>query len=268
MEKIVSLVPQDGKLVAVIDGGQPIEIKTSLIVPSWIPKQDWAWRINVEDPATNNKIRKAKFVVSTELYVDGALSYAGRDVAIAFNGTGLILGSGKPYVRAVDISVARFMADNGIKTLMKFPPSTDRIRKTGFTIQFRVYDVDGNEQMPVAGSFLLDQEKPWIVEHRKVQLSTVSEWRGLYIPNGYKFKPKPWSDEDIADKLCDAIMHSEEATVGEEPAVAKEEETSNNAFGPRLGDIIGDALDNAVTTNSSAESAGEVSLSVEQAPQA
>lgn len=266
MEKIVTIVPEEGKLNLIIDG-KTMELKDSIVIPSWIPKQDWAWRINNEPVETNKHIRHAKFMISTELYVDGALMYSGRDVAIGFNGTGLILGSGKPYVRAVDASVVRFMEDHGIKTLMKYPPSADRIRKTGFTIQFRVYDTEGNEQMPVAGSFMLDNERPWIVEHRKVQLSTVSEWKGLYVPNGYKFKPKAGSTEDIADKLCDAIAHTEEATIGEEPAVKEEEESSNNnAFGPCLGDIAGDVLD--AVTNPPAEPAGEVALSVEQTPQA
>ena len=85
---------------------------------------------------------------------------------------------------------------------------------------------------------MLDPEKPWVVAHRKVQLSTVSEWRGLYVPNGYNCQStKDTSMEEVADRLIDAIEHLEEASVpseDESECVA----TIGDAIGPVLDQVI------------------------------
>ena len=241
MEKLITVVPntETNKLVAEIDG-QKVTLETCVVVQSWDKaNQGWFWKINVEDPKSDPRIRNAKFLVSTELYRDGELEYAGRDVAIGKNGTGIILGSGKPYVRAVDISVAEFMRANKVATLMKTPPSTDRIRTKGSTITFKVFGLDGKEVKPVAGSFMLDPEQVWVVEHRRVQLSNHSEWKGLYIPNGWKFKKEEPKTEPakVEVKPEQGIVHEEEAVM--------EPNSSEEAF-TTLGAQVGDQLDQAI----------------------
>jgi len=248
MEKLFTLIPNNetGKLIAEIDGTKTV-LETCLVIQSWDKtNQSWFWKINLEDPKSDPRIRNAKFLVSTELYRDGELEYAGRDVAIGKNGTGIILGSGKPYVRAVDISVAEFMRANKVATLMKTPPSTDRIRTKGSTITFKVFGLDGKEVKPVAGSFMLDPEQCWIVEHRRVQLSNHSEWTGLYIPNGWKFKKDEPNDEPakVEVKPEQGIVHEEEAVM--EPNSSEETFTT-------IGSQVGDQLDQALPKEEASE---------------
>ena len=245
MEKIFSLIPdhEQNKLYVDVDG-QRTALETCIVIPSWDKANPgWAWKINKEDPKSDPRIRNAKFLISTELYRDNELEYAGRDVAVGKNGTGLILGSGKPYVRAVDISVAEFMRANEISVLMKEPPKVDRIRSKGTTIQFKVFDLDGNEVKPVAGSFMLDPETPWIVRHKRVQLSNHSEWKGLYIPNGFKFKTEPAVEKKPTppapkqEMKEPAIEHKEEAVM----APGSSEETFTT-IGAQCGEVLDSAL--------------------------
>ena len=261
MEKMFTLTPDhgNGKLIANVDG-KDTELVTSLIITSWDKQNpNWFWRINREDVKSDPRIRNAKFLVSTELYRDNILEYAGRDVAIAKNGTGIVLGSGKPYVRAVDKSVVEFMRAREISTLMKEPPATDRIRLKDATIQFRVFTIDGEEKFPVAGSFMLDREQPWIVEHRRVIKSNVSVWKALCIPNGFKFKaaenaveekPAVEASEVPAES---GIEHKEEAVM----APNSSEETFTT-----IGAVAGETLDQAVPT----ETAKEIAVEVQTAP--
>ena len=259
MEKLFTLVPcpQTKKLIAHVDGSDT-ELTTCIVIGSW-DKQDqsWYWKINLEDPKSDPRIKNARYLVSTELYRQGVLEYAGRDVAIGRHGTGIILGSGKPYVRAIDITVADFMKENKIATLMKEPPATDRIRSRGATITFRVFDLGGREVKPVAGSFMLDPEQPWVVEHRRVMLSNVSTWKGLYVPQGYKFikeeAPATPAPAVPAAPAEESISHVEEAVM----APNSSEETFNT-----IGDAVGTVLDTAVPETS----ATEIPLEVEQAP--
>ena len=254
MEKMFTLTPdhENGKLIANVDG-KDAELVTSLIITSWDKNNpDWFWRINREDVKSDPRIRNAKFLVSTELYRNGILEYAGRDVAIAKHGTGIILGSGKPYVRAVDKSVIDFMRDREISTLMKEPPATDRIRLKDATIQFRVFTIDGEEKLPVGGSFMLDREQPWIVEHRRVVKSNVSVWKALCIPNGFKFN-RP-AEKPVEEKSnVPGIEHKEEAVM----APNSSEETFTT-----IGAATGNVLDQIV-----AESAKEISVEIEAAPE-
>lgn len=240
MEKIFTLVPdpQTNKLTIELDGSAT-ELTTCVVIDSW-DKQNpgWFWKINKESVPSDPKIKTKNNIVNAELYVQGVLEYAGRDIIVGRHGTGIILGSGKPYVRAFDISVAKFMKENKISTLMKEPPATDRIRLKMATLQFRVFDLDGNEQMPVAGSFMLDPEKPWIVEHRRVQNSSKSVWKGIYIPNGWKFKTVAADVPAQAEASAESITHTEEAVM----VPNSSEETFNT-----IGDAVGDVLNTVVT---------------------
>lgn len=263
MEKMFTLTPdhENGKLIANVDG-KDTELVTSLIITSWDKQNpNWFWRINREDVKSDPRIRNAKFLVSTELYRDNILEYAGRDVAIAKNGTGIVLGSGKPYVRAVDKTVVDFMRAREISTLMKEPPATDRIRLKDATIQFRVFTIDGEEKFPVAGSFMLDREQPWIVEHRRVIKSNVSVWKALCIPNGFKFKPaekaveaKPVEEVKEAIPAESGIEHKEEAVTS--PNSSEETFTT-------LGAIAGETLDSALPKEEKVEEpAKEIAVEV------
>ena len=258
MEKIFTLIPdsQTGKLTIELDGSTT-ELTTCVVIDSW-DKQNtsWFWKINKETSPSDPKIKTKNHIVNAELYVQGVLEYAGRDIIVGRHGTGIILGSGKPYVRAVDLSVANYMRANKIATLMKEPPSVDRLRLRGATLQFRVFDIEGNEQQPVGGSFMLDPEQPWVVEHRRVQNSSKSVWKGLYIPNGYKFKVQtnaqaPAAENPVEEKPVESISHTEEAVM----APNSSEETFNT-----IGDAVGEALNSAITDAPKTE----IPLEVEQ----
>ena len=249
MEKLFTLIPnhETNQLSIEVDGQKTI-LETFIVIQSWDKtNQSWYWKVNKEDPKSDPRISNAKFLVSTELYKDGVLEYAGRDVAVGKNGTGIILGSGKPYVRAIDISVAEFMREKKVATLMKEPPKVDRIRSKGTTITFRVFDLDGKEVKPVAGSFMLDPEQVWIVEHRRVQLSNHSEWKGIYVPNGFKFKkdePAPTPKAAAAPKKAEEVPAAEPGIEHKEEAVMapNSSEETFTTLGAQVGDQLGAAL--------------------------
>lgn len=209
MEKVFTLTHGNNGSVVLLDkAGVATEIKTFIIIQSWDSKdQSWYWVIRLLG------INNGKGSIAMELCRDGEVVYTPREVKFGKNGTGLIVGAGKPYVRALNVSVIRFMWDKGILTTERNLPEVASRWVNNASLRIRVFDAEsGEEQKPLADTFSLDPERPYVVHYRRVKGSVVKEWDSLYVPPQFRFghtpaKTEAEKNEEILDN--EGFVHTE-----------------------------------------------------------
>jgi hypothetical protein len=266
MEKLFVVTDQNGKLVCESENDS-IELVTEVAIPAWTPigTVKWCWKLT--KVANTNATEYPKQFVA-ELFVDGVLRFATKNIRInAGAGVGLFLSSvnpimpeSKPKVTIIGMVTVNKLKQYGCTQIVNRLPTVDRVRKANSTVQYRIFDLDGNEISPLAGgSFLLNPATPYVVRRRTVKLSRAYEVNSLYIPEGYKFVPdddvkkdeKEDGIEDLADSICDAISHEETAEIPEVESEVVPEPILSSAARDSFGNIAA-AVSAVVTINNEA----------------
>lgn len=184
MSKIARLSVEGEKLFAAVDGKKS-ELVTAIDI---VVNENFTWSIVKCDDLTG---LRAKFAVTARLFVDGVLSYATTKIAVGQeSGTGLILLASANTIKVdtVDGSVADFMLANGIDSIRRTLPDVDLVSKGEWSIQLRVFSVDGIEVKPVAHNFLLDPAIPYVVVSRLVKFRATKEFKTIYVPPKCRIK--------------------------------------------------------------------------------
>lgn len=208
MEKVFTLTHgENGSVVLLDKAGVATEIKTFAVIQSWDSKdQSWYWVIRLLG------IANGKGSIAMELCRDGEVVYTPREVKFGKNGTGLIVGAGKPYVRALNISVIKFMWEKGILTTERNLPEVASRWVNNASLRIRVFDAEsGEEQKALADTFSLDPERPYVVHYRRVKGSVVKEWDSLYVPPQFRFGA-PAKTEEKSEEIfeLEGFTHTEQ----------------------------------------------------------
>ena len=209
MEKVFTLTHgNDGSVVLTDKSGVATEIKTFAVVQSWDAKdKDWYWVIRLL--SSNN----GKGSIAMELCRNGEVVYTPREVKFGKAGTGLIVGSGKPYVRALNVSVIKFMWEKNILTTERNLPEVASRWVNNASLRIRVFDAESEEeQKPLADTFNLDPERPYVVHYRRVKGSIIKEWDSLYVPPQFRFGHTTEKTEEKNEEILDneGFVHTEE----------------------------------------------------------
>lgn len=222
MEKLYTLTHgEEGSVVLTDRSGAATEIKTMVAIQSWDTKdQSWYWILRL----LNNK--NGKGIIAMELFRNGECVYTPREIKFGKAGIGLIVGAGKQYVRAMNISVIRFMWERNILTTERNLPEVASRWVNNASLRLRVFDAEtGDEAKPLADTFSLDPERPYIVKYRRVKGSAIKEWDSLYVPPQYRFgtvktEPAEYANPEEEEAANNAILedagfvHTEEHNLG------------------------------------------------------